>query len=98
MITQEIIDARRAEVAQYATNIAMYQAIASTLPSEYPEHLAHLKDSKNRHEDIKSVTDLADVELLGDLWAYDDAQSAIRSETIEMRKSQAILAFLESQV
>jgi hypothetical protein len=90
------LQARQAEVAQYEQNIAMYTAIAAGLPSEYPEHLVHLKGSTSQHADIATIENLADVELIGDLWAYDAAQAAIRSETIEKRKAEAILNFLQS--
>ena len=91
------LEARRAEVAQYAANIALYQAIASNLPSEWPAHLAHLKGSTDQHAAIAQIADLDDVALVGDLWAHDAAQAAIRAETIEMRKAAAILAVLEAQ-
>lgn len=97
MTQQEIIDARIAEVAQYQQNINLYTAIAAALPSEWPDHLLLYKNSTDRHNDIASLQDLNDVALVGDLWAYDDAQKAIRAETIEMRKSQAILAALQAQ-
>lgn len=91
------LEARRAEVAQYEANIAMYQAIAASLPNKWPAHLAHLKGSNNQHSDIASIVSLADVELVGDLWAHDAAEAAIRAETIEKRKAEAILAFLEAE-
>ena len=91
------LEARRAEVAQYEKNIAMYQAIAASLPSEWPADLAHLKGSSNQHADIATVVDLDDVQLVSDLWAHDAAEAAIRAETVEKRKAEAILAFLESQ-
>lgn len=91
------LEARREEVAQYAKNIAMYKVIAASTPSEWPEHLAHLKGSKNQHADIATIADLDDVLLVGDLWAHDAAEAAIRAETIEMRKAEAILAFLEAE-
>ena len=91
------LQARQAEVAQYQQNIAMYSAIAAGLPSEWPEHLAHLKGSQSQHSDIATIQSLSDVELVGDLWAYDSAQAAIRSETIEKRKAEAVLNFLQSQ-
>lgn len=91
------LEARRAEVAQYEQNIVLYTAIADATPSEWPEHLAHLKNATDRHAAIATVTDLADVELVGDLWAHDAAQAALRAETIELRKSRAILAVLEAQ-
>lgn len=88
---------RQQEIAQYQTNIAMYTAIAAATPSEWPSHLAHLKGVKNRHEEISRIESLDDVELVGDLWTHDDAAAAIRSETIEMKKAQAILAALQLQ-
>lgn len=85
------VEIREQEVAQYQTNIDLYTSIAANLPSEWPEHLAYLKGSKNRHADIATVENLDDVLLVGDLWTHDDAVVAIRTETIEMRKAQAIL-------
>lgn len=89
------LEARRAEVAQYAANIAMYQAIAANLPSEWPKHLEHLRDVNDQHAAIAGVSELEDVALVGDLWAHDAAQAAMRAETIEMRKAAAILTVLE---
>ena len=37
-------------------------------------------------------------ELLSDLWAADDCKAAIRTETVEMRKSLAILNVLKDQL
>ncbi len=91
------LQARIAEVAQYEANIAMYKTMISSLPSEWPAHLAHLKGVADKHAAIASVEDLDDVILVGDLWAYDQAQAAVRAETIEMRKAAAILAVLQSQ-
>jgi len=91
------LELRRTEVTQYQSNIDMYTAIANSLPSEWPEHLVHLKGSTNQHADIATINDLADVELVSDLWAHDAAVAAIRAETVEKRKAEAILAFLESQ-
>jgi hypothetical protein len=90
-MANEIIDARKAEVAQYEANIVIYTSIAKALPSEWPDHLVALKGSIDRHADIATIADLKDVELVGDLWAHDDAEAAIRSETVEMRKAKAIL-------
>lgn len=91
------LQARQAEVAQYQANIAMYEAIAAATPSEWPDHLAHLKTATDKHSAIAGVTDLDDVVLVGDLWAHDAAQAAIRAETVELRKSIAILNVLEAQ-
>lgn len=96
--TFDPIASREAEIAQYEQNIAIYTAIASALPNEWPEHLLQYKGSKSKHEDISKVEDLDDVVLLSDLWAYDDAQAAIRTETLEKRKAEAILIALKAQV
>jgi hypothetical protein len=90
------LELRRLEVAQYATNISMYEAMAADLPSVYPKRLESYKGSKDQHSDIAKVTAMADVELLSDLWAHDAAVAAIRSETVEKRKAEAILRVLEA--
>ena len=92
--TFDPIKARQDEIAQYEQNIATYTAIAAATPSEWPERLLPHKGAKNKHEVIATIEDLADVELLSDLWANDDAKAAIRTETLEKRKAEAILAAL----
>lgn len=91
------VELRRAEVTQYAVNIEMYKAMAANLPSEWPDRLAQFKNATDKHVTIATIEDLDDVELVSDLWAYDAAQAAIRSETVEKRKAEAILAVLEAQ-
>lgn len=88
------IEMRKMEVAHYDKNIAMYKAMIENLPSEWPSHLIHLKDSKNRHEDIATIQDLDDVELVSKLWAHMNAVSICRSEYVERAKSQAFLDVL----
>lgn len=90
------VEARQAEVAQYDEAIALFTAIAAALPSEYPDHLAQHKGATDKHAVIATIEDLDDVELLSDLWAYDDAQAAIRANIVEKRKAQAILAALQA--
>jgi hypothetical protein len=92
--TFDPIKSRQDEIAQYQQNIATYTAIAEATPSEWPAHLLTYKGSKNKHEVIASIEDLADVELLSDLWANEEAKAAIRTETLEKRKAEAILAAL----
>jgi hypothetical protein len=92
--TFDPIKSRQDEIAQYEANIATYTAIAANTPSEWPERLAAYKGAKNKHEVIATIEDLADVELLSDLWANADARAAIRTETLEKRKAEAILATL----
>jgi hypothetical protein len=87
---------REQEIAQYEANIALYTSMAAALPSEWPDHLAQFKGSTEKHLDVAKVSDMTDVELLSDLWAHDDAQAAIRAETVEKRKAEAILAALKA--
>lgn len=90
------LDLRIAEVAEYQKSIDLYTSIAASLPSEWPAHLAHLKGSTDKHSAIATIADLADVELVSDLWAHDDAQAAIRANFVEKRKAEAILAALQA--
>lgn len=89
------IEARRAEVAQYEANIALYESILNTLPTEWPEHLAKYKGAKNQHEIVEEILDLGDVELVSKLWYADQCRKLIRSEIVEMTKAKTILAQLE---
>jgi hypothetical protein len=89
------LEARIAEVAQYEANIALYTSMLAALPTEYPAHLAQYKGATDKHKVIGTIEDLADVELLSDLWAADDCHKAIRTETLEKRKAEAILAVLQ---
>jgi hypothetical protein len=92
--TFDPIEVRQNEIAQYEANIQTYTAIAENTPSEWPSHLVAHKGAKNKHEIIASIEDLDDVLLLSDLWTNEDARAAIRTETLEKRKAEAILATL----
>lgn len=89
------LQARIAEVAQYEANIALYQTILQTLPTEWPDRLLQFKGAKNQHEAIAEVA-IDDVELLSKLWYADDCAKAIRTETLELTKSRAILNVLQA--
>ena len=89
------LQARIAEVAQYEANIALYETILQTLPTEWPERLLQHRGSKNQHDSIAGV-ESADVELLSKLWYADECSKAIKTETLEMIKSKAILTVLQS--
>jgi len=89
------LQARTAEVARYETNIALYQSILETLPTEWPERLLQYKGAKNQHDVIASV-DSADVELLAKLWYADECIKAIKTETLEMTKAKSILSALQA--
>lgn len=91
------LEARRTEVAQYDANIAMYQAILATLPTEWPEHLAALRGRTDQHAAAAEVDDLDDVTLLAQLLYADQCKASIRAETLERTKAAAILAVLETQ-
>jgi hypothetical protein len=92
--TFDPIKSRQDEIAQYEANIATYTAIVASTPSEWPAHLLPHKGAKNKHEVIASIENLDDVLLLSDLWVHADAQAALRTETLEKRKAEAILATL----
>lgn len=96
-MNEEIIQARRDEVAQYDMNIAMYQAILATLPTEWPDHLAHLRGVKDEQSAVSTIDDMDDVVLVAQLLYADRCRAAIRAETLERTKAAAILAVLESQ-
>jgi len=89
------LEARVNEVNQYLANIKMYKTILATLPTEWPERLAQYKDAADKHTVIGTIEDFDDVILVSDLWSADDCRKSIRTETLEMRKAQAILAALQ---
>jgi hypothetical protein len=91
------LEARRAEVAQYDANIAMYQQVLATLPTTWPAHLEQYKGAKNEHEVAAEVEDLNDVVLLSKLLYADRCKAAIRAEMLERTKAASILAVLETQ-
>jgi hypothetical protein len=95
--TQQVtpLQARIAEVAQYEANIALYKVILETLPTEWPERLLQYKGSKNQQDVIANVEG-DDVELLAQLWYADECAKAVKTETLEMTKSKAILNVLQA--
>jgi hypothetical protein len=91
------LDARRAEVAQYDANIAMYEAIIATLPVEWPVHLEQFRGRTDHQAVAGEVENLDDVELLSQLLYRDQCKASIRAEKMERTKAAAILAVLEAQ-
>jgi hypothetical protein len=89
------LEARIAEVAQYEANIALYESILETLPTEWPERLVQYKGAKKQHDVIADV-DSADVELLSKLWYADECAKAVKTETLEMTKAKSILNVLQA--
>jgi hypothetical protein len=89
------LEVRQMEVAQYEANVALYQSILTTLPTEWPERLLQFKGVKNQHDSIANV-DTADVELLSKLWYADECAKAVKTETLELTKAKAILNVLQS--
>jgi hypothetical protein len=89
------LQARIAEVAQYESNIALYTSMLANLPTEWPARLEQYKNVTDKHKVIGEISDLDDVELLSDLWVADDCVKAIRTEILEKRKAEAILAILQ---
>jgi hypothetical protein len=89
------LQARIAEVAQYEANIALYRTILETLPTEWPERLLQHRGATNQHDAIATVNG-DDVELLSKLWYADECIKAIKTETVELTKSRAILNALQA--
>ncbi len=88
------LEARIMEVEQYEKNIALYQTILETLPTEWPERLVQYKGAKNQHDVIAAVSS-EDVELLAQLWYADECVKAVKTETLEMTKAKSILNVLK---
>jgi hypothetical protein len=91
-----LIDIRRAEVAQYDANIAMYQSIFATLPNDWPEDLVQYRNPANEHDMAAQIEDLDDLTLVSQLWYADQVHRMIRSEMVERTKAAAILAAMEA--
>ena len=89
------LQARIAEVAQYEANIALYKTILETMPTEWPERLLQYKGAKNQHDSISGV-ESADVELLSKLWYADECAKAVKTETLELTKSKAVLDVMQA--
>lgn len=89
------LQARIAEVAQYEANIALYKSILETLPTEWPENLVQYRGAKNQHDTIADVETI-NVELLSKLWYADECLKAIKTETLELTKSRAVLNVLQA--
>jgi len=90
------LQAREAEVAQYEANIVLYTTILAGLPTEWPERLLKYRDAVDKHKAAGEVDDLDDVSLLSQLWYADQCYRAIRSETVEKTKAEAILNTLQA--
>jgi hypothetical protein len=89
------LQARIAEVEQYEANIALYETILEALPTEWPERLMQYRGAKNQHDTIAGVAS-ADVELLSKLWYADECAKAVKTETLELTKSRAVLNVMQS--
>lgn len=89
------LEVRRAEVAQYDANIAMYQSILATLPTQWPDDLVQYRNPGNEHDVAATIEDLNDLALVSQLWYADQVHKMIRSETVERTKAASILAAME---
>jgi hypothetical protein len=96
MTNEELIQLRRDELSAYQNNIDNFNAIIATLPSSLPSRLESYRSRTDKHEAAAEIQDLDDVKLVSDVWFHDELQARIRSEIVEMRKVEAILAVLES--
>jgi hypothetical protein len=93
--SQEIIDARQAEVDQYDANVALYESILGALPTEWPARLEQFKTRKD-HQQAVNECDIDDVELLSQLLYMEQVKASIRAEKLERTKAAAILAALKA--
>lgn len=91
----EAIAHREAEVAQYEQNIVLYEAILTTLPTDWPARLEQFKDRKD-HQQAVTECDADDVDLLSQLLYMEQVKGLIRTEKLERTKSAAILAALKA--
>ena len=87
---------RQAEVEQYDANIALYQTILATLPTDWPARLEQFKGRKDHQQAVAEVDDLDDVELLAKLLYAEQVKASIRAEKLERTKAAAILAALKA--
>ena len=90
------LELRRDEVAQYDANIAMYEAILATLPTDWPGHLVQFKGRKDHHEAAAELENFDDVELLSQLLYREQCEAAVRAEKLERTKAATILKVLEA--
>lgn len=90
------LELRQQEVNQYTANIAMYQSILDTLPTEYPVHLQQYKGRTDLQIVVAEVENLDDVELLSQLIYAQQCKAAIRAEIAERAKATAILNVLKA--
>jgi hypothetical protein len=90
------IEFRRKELQDYQNNIDNFNTIISTLPNSLPTRLESYRSRTDKHTAAAEIQDLDDVKLVADVWFHDELQARVRSEIVEMRKVEAILAVLES--
>jgi plasmid replication initiation protein len=89
------IQIRQAEIAQYEANIVLFEQLIASLPTEWPAHLVEHRNAENKHTEAAKVENLADVELISQLWYADQCAASIRSEMVELTKAKAILSILD---
>lgn len=88
---------RTHEVYQYDQNIANYESMLTTLPTdEWPSTIVHLRGMPS-HE-AAALCDPAYVEDLSRYQLRDQVASLIKSEKVERDKAAAILAAVDAQL
>lgn len=88
------IESRQAEVAAYDQNIAVYEQLLVTLPSEWPARLEQFRGRPDHQQAARELDDPDDVTLLAQLLFRDQVQGLLASERLERTKSASILAAL----
>ena len=90
------MESRQQEVNQYTANIAMYQSILDTLPTEYPAHLQQYAGRTDLHVVASEIENLDDVEIVSQLIYAHQCKASIRAEIAERTKATAILNVLKA--
>ena len=83
------VELRQAEVDAYATNIANYENILSTINGEWDTDLAHLKNVGAQEAARQCSMDR--LQRLAELQLHDQVENLLKTETVERAKAQIIL-------
>jgi hypothetical protein len=83
------IESRQAEVDAYATNIANYENILSTINGEWDTDLAHLKNVEA--QEAARQCSMERLQRLAELQLHGQVKNLLKTEIVERAKAQIIL-------
>ena len=92
----DAIVARTHEVYAYDLNIANYQTLLTTLPSEWPEHLVEYRQTDPHAAAVMCPNE--HVEELALLQQYDRVNALLSTEILERTKAATLLEVLDAQL